>query len=196
MWRKHTHKKTFVPLFLNFAWNHTGCTNLPFLPSSFCFYRSLFSFFSSPSLPFPPCCAGDSWMAANGRVESPQPLSASLTSTREEWCSATETRSWGGTTGNKKAAVDGYTLAPDARALLHEGREHFLPRIKTSLIRWAPHFFVVFYNFYPLWKLSGLWHRSSSGIGYFFFFCGVRSINVRTGLSSRAHTPTLMTYAK
>lgn len=64
-------------------------------------------FFSSPS-PFPPCSAGDLWMAANGRVESPQPLSLpdihSEKVMQRDWDAQLR---WNN--GQHKAAANGYT---------------------------------------------------------------------------------------
>lgn len=113
------HRSTNFPIF-----------HLPFVFVMFFFFFSLFSFLP-PLFLFSPCSAGDSWMAANGRVESPQPLSLPDIHS-ETWCSATETRSWGGTTGNKSCS-ERIHLAPTC-AFTALGK--FPPRI-NFIIRWA-----------------------------------------------------------
>lgn len=102
------------------------------LPSSFCFCPLCVCVCVFPFLPFAfsaVFCWGP--LAANGRVESPQPLSLPDIHS-EKWCSATETRSWGGTTGNKSCS-DRIHLAPTC-AFAALGK--FPPRI-NFIIRWA-----------------------------------------------------------
>lgn len=83
-------------------------------------------FLSSPS-PFPPCSAGDHWQPMGGL----SPLSLPDIHS-EKWCSATETRSWGGTTGNKSCSGRIHLALTCAFAALGK----FPPRI-NFISRWA-----------------------------------------------------------
>lgn len=88
---------------------------------------SLFFFFFIPA----PCSAGDLWMAANGRVESPsQPLSLPDIHTQREVMQ----RDWDAQLKVEqratKAAANGYTLHPTLRSGEEEREKNCLPRIK------------------------------------------------------------------